>query len=91
MIPEKELLLDKIKQQRANPVTERTFDLCQRFYDCIDKRNKDDWANYLFYVGECYFRIGNVRKSLNLLTRCLSTPKSKDLEYLNVYCYHIMG
>ncbi len=91
MIPEKELLLDKIKQQRANPVTGCTFDLCQRFYDCIDKRNKDDWANYLFYVGECYFRIGNVRKSLNLLTRCLSTSKSKDLEYLNVYCYHIMG
>ncbi len=91
MRPEKELLFDQMKQQRALPVTEHTFDLYQSYYDCIDKRNEDDWANYLFYVGECYFRIGNLRKSLNLLTRCLGAPKSKDLEYLNVYCYNIIG
>lgn len=88
---EKDLLLEQMKQQRVLPITEASFTLYQNYRSCIDTHNADDWAYYLFYLGECYFRIGNFRKALGLLTRCLNVSKSRDLEYLDVFSYHIIG
>lgn len=91
MINEKEILVKRILKLRQEPMTEELLTLLSQYKAIIDPNNPDEISQLLFYEGECYFRLGNLDKSLQCLTRCLHAPKSFSLLYLDALSYNLLG
>lgn len=91
MTANKKDLLEQMEQQRTLPITEETFSLYQAYQDLIDPRNPNELCLLFFYQGECYYRLGNFKKSLRFLTRCLKAPKKESFKHLDALSYRIMG
>lgn len=88
---EKSALLEQMKKQRFLPITEETFRLYESYAAAIDSRDPDEISQLLYYKGEHFYRIGNLKKSLDYLARCLQAPKSRELRYLDALAYNIIG
>lgn len=88
---EKELLIEQMKRQRFSPITGETAALYQKYNSIIDPHDPDEISQLLFYEGEYYFRIGNLNKAQQCLSRCISAPKNSSLRYLDALSHHLMG
>lgn len=91
MTNEKTALIEQMEQQRFLPITQKTLSLYQSYSALIDQHDPDELSYLLFYEGEYFFRLGDLKQSLNHLTRCLQAPKNADLQYLDALSYNIIG
>lgn len=91
MTNEKAVLIEQMEDQRFLPITDETLHLYQAYSALIDQHDSDELSYLLFYEGEYFFRIGDLKHSLNHLTRCLQAPKSSALQYLDALSYNILG
>lgn len=84
-------LIQKMEQQRFLPISKETISLYRVYESMIDLHDPDELSYLHFYKGEYFFRIGDLRQSLKLLTRCVHAPKSASLKYLDALAYNIIG
>lgn len=91
MTNDKTALLEQMKKQRLLPITEKTFQIFKSYSSAIDSHDPDELSHLLFYEGDVYFRLGEFRKALSRLTRCLQAPKSRELKYLDAQSYNTLG
>lgn len=91
MTNEKTVLIKQMENQRFLPITDETLRLYQSYSALIDQHDPDELSYLLFYEGEYFFRLGDLKHSLSHLTRCLQAPKSSDLQYLDALSCNIIG
>lgn len=91
MTNEKAVLIKQMENQRFLPITDETLRLYQSYSALIDQHDPDELSYLLFYEGEYFFRLGDLKRSLSYLTRCLQAPKCSGLQYLDALSYNIIG
>lgn len=91
MANEKTALINQMEKQRFLPVTQETLHLDKSYSALIDPHDPDELSHLLFYEGEYFFRLGNLSQALDLLTRCLQSPKDDSLLYFNARSYNLIG
>lgn len=91
MTNEKTVLIKQMENQRFLPITDETLHLYRSYSALIDQHDPDELSYLLFYEGEYFFRMGDLKHALSHLTRCLQAPKSSNLRYLDALSYNIIG
>lgn len=84
-------LLNEMKQNAYLPISECNTDIFERYQNTMNHNNPDEVSQLLFYKGYYFFRLGDFTKAINLLTRCIQSPKQKKLYRLDALSHNYLG
>lgn len=91
MTQEKELLIQKMRQQSVQSISPDTYATFEAYNSIIDSYNPDEITHLLYYKGILYFRTGDFNQALDYFNRCIHAPKSDALKRYDALSHNVIG